>query len=407
MLQRTLAATDGLLAVLIVVLSRHSLYLDRADAPAVSRGSLAMLLALEGFALVRFIRLRTLRLEVAGIVPLAAFLGLCVTSLWVNGSTQAGGVEVLRLAAGGVLFLIASCGTGREAPRTAVWWGIVAAAAWSAVELMWRGSLVHVFVRKPQAIMQPNAVGGVLAWSSMLVLARALDLSRSWQKRIGYGVLFALIFAGALQTSSRASWVGGALGCVVIALLNRSGATRSRPLVAAVTVGALIVAATLLMVPTRHESMPLRLEAWKAAFAGMAESPALGLGPCGLQYAYPALTPTSAALPYQSAHSLWLHVGVQFGLLGLATFSWFLFTLVRGLLHARTGEGRVEADRVGALAALSVVMLHGIFHDDAVWHEPTLLMTWALFGLCAAVIGTCGCSRCRTSSPTCSAGTSC
>lgn len=115
-----------------------------------------------------------------------------------------------------------------------------------------------------------------------------------------------------------------------------------------------------------------RFALWGVAFETWLRHPILGVG-LG-QYADTVLPMVGAGLPYY-AHNLYLDIGVETGLIGLASFLALIgAALVAAWRGARAGSGL----SLGALAALSAYLAHSLFETALFSLHVMVLLTFVL-----------------------------
>ncbi len=247
---------------------------------------------------------------------------------------------------------------------------------------------------------QPNDLGGFAAAVLLLSLGLALGAGLSRAGRAAAGAA-AAVAAGALALSlSRGSWIGTAVGLVVLAVLVGPAARRRAAGLAATL--ALVAGAAVLAAPAAPVVSVLvdragslvtgtrspyddRPAIWRAAVGLWSEHPLLGVGPGG----YPQLAglddPLRVTTPLH-AHSLVLTLGAEQGLIGLAALTAVVATVVRTVTLARTCGGPGEGVLVGAAAALAALLGQGLV--DFPLRNPVLqILVWLLVGVLVASAG--------------------
>jgi O-antigen ligase len=247
---------------------------------------------------------------------------------------------------------------------------------------------------------QPNDLGAFAAAVLLLALGLTLGGGLSRTGRVAAGAA-AAVAAGALALSlSRGSWIGGAVGLVVLLVLVGPAARRRAARTAAVL--ALMAGAVVLAAPgTPVVSVLLsragtlvngtrnpyddRPAIWRAAVRLWSDHLLLGVGPGG----YPLLVgrddPLRVATPLH-AHDVVLTVGAEQGLLGLAALAAVVAAGVRTVARARTCRRPDEGVLVGAAAALAALLGQGLV--DFPLRNPVLqILVWLLVGLLVAAAG--------------------
>lgn len=216
----------------------------------------------------------------------------------------------------------------------------------------------------------PNLLAAFLLPAALLALGGAL-----WgERRRGYLVCFFSSLAGVCATFSRGAILALAVG-VLWLLWQRFGA---RDLL---TGGLLLLPAATLLLPgtlaARLRSLLLvdssvfyRFSLWESVFRVPLPFLLFGVGE-GKRAMLALLSPVLAAglSHVEHTHSLFLHLLVAGGLVGL-----FLFLLC--ILTALCGKGRRECR-----AALLALLLFGLF-DDPLYSGQTEVIFWLVLGLC-------------------------
>lgn len=252
--------------------------------------------------------------------------------------------------------------------------------------------------RPTSLIGNPNALGSVLIVLILLAAGRAVQARRAvW--RLGWGA-YVLLGGGLLfLTLSRGAWVGlGTAGVVWGAgvlhargMLSRAWWRRfwqargiaGKGLIGFAAVALLIAGLVGGGLVLRIANQPERAFAttraiiWDAALAEIAAHPLVGSGLFTFGRELLRYQSTPPVTPHTHAHNLFLHVGAQFGILGLLVLGWFMWLVGRGWWRLWRGDGefsRIEHLSVGcALVALTV---HHQFDITAMM--PSIAFIWLL-----------------------------
>jgi O-antigen ligase len=179
-----------------------------------------------------------------------------------------------------------------------------------------------------------------------LVVALYAESRRS--RQLAYGVLAVALYAAIIATEARAEW--GALGLGLLVWGVTAGKTvvrrAARPLAALAVVCAAATPAVLLTGPpgavghvSDAGSAASRLFIWRTAAPLVIERPILGWGPDTLAQIYPAYgTPEFVRVFPEAAmqhiivdrpHNDLLQQAIAAGLLGLAAYLWFWYSVLR------------------------------------------------------------------------------
>lgn len=250
----------------------------------------------------------------------------------------------------------------------------------------------------------PNFVCVILNVWLMFALAR-LWWAKSSLERATLG-LFALSALGLIYlTSSRGGWIGTAAGLGGLFLASLTLAPDfwkvrwqqvrgSRWGLAAVIGGALALAggfvALLLLQELRPGHSPFlqaRGYLWQPAWNAFLRSPLWGSGPFTFISFYLQVNSVPPSLFFDYAHNIYLDLLGGSGLLGLASFGWLAWELIRRLLKGLKGaQGTERAVLTGALAACAAFLAHGLF--DSVHHTvPTSAWNLAILLGAASTAG--------------------
>jgi O-antigen ligase len=218
--------------------------------------------------------------------------------------------------------------------------------------------------------------GGLAAW---LTGARAVYLAVSL-----------LLFGGLLLSESRAGFGATVLGCILLSALLLRGRWPSRPAIAWVMVGAILVAAVLALVTgsaffskmgkLSEEDVVSRFRVWQVVIAAIRQAPWLGWGLGSFPDLYSLLQPPDLQFPNDKAHSTPLEWVMEIGMPGaLGVFAMIAIPLgvcLRGCWRRRTDRYLPAVAFAGAL----VPMLHSSI-DFSLQMPAIGLMVAALLGM--------------------------
>jgi len=137
--------------------------------------------------------------------------------------------------------------------------------------------------------------------------------------------------------------------------------------------------------------LSMRQEIWSRALTMMADFPFTGIGLGCFErlmgMLYPLFLAPKGTVTH--AHNLFLQVGVDLGLPGLAAFALLLGLAFRSGLRAHRALAQERVDDLAALAAAGVASLAGIcahgMLDAAVWNNKGAFLPWVVMGLCVAL----------------------
>ncbi|MGF1448348.1 MAG: O-antigen ligase family protein [Opitutales bacterium] len=254
-----------------------------------------------------------------------------------------------------------------------------------------------------------------LAVALGLTLALARDVSRGWRSLVGLVLTIAaaaIITAGLVGTVSRAALLFGGLLLVGFALsalwrLRQAGPSERLRLglllggatlagAAAVTfffsrdTSQLETEAASLVSALKDPGGEARFEVIKVSASMATERPVLGWGPNGFRYAFPEYQRNADSLWidgetsrarsfFDYAHTDWLQIPIEFGLVGILPLLLMLSWWGWQVLRFRFNAGPIEA---GLLLAALLALGHASF--DFVFYNPPVLVLFGLW-LCLAV----------------------
>lgn len=218
----------------------------------------------------------------------------------------------------------------------------------------------------------PNLLAAFLLPPTLLSLAEALF---STEKRLLYFILFLGCCVGILATFSR----GAMLALLVSALLllcQKYGVCRLIMTAFAVFPLSLLLLPASLCGRLRSftggdSSVFYRFSLWKSVLRTPPRTLIFGTGE-GKRAMLDLLSPhLSAGLSHvEHTHSLYLHLLISVGSIGLLLFLWLLFRALR------------KGAKRGLCAALFSLLIFGIF-DDPLYSGHTEVLFWTLLGCCA------------------------
>lgn len=210
--------------------------------------------------------------------------------------------------------------------------------------------------------------GALLAAIIMLVGVAVLVWSRRWPVSGGHSVhkpvalellawvgLLALLFAAALGWSSHLPRRNVTSSGATAVIDTNSLLTRTQPGFDAVG----------------------RADLWKAAWRLFVEHPWIGVGPDNYRWHYEMALGRPTRFTHIYANNLYLEILAGAGLIGLGTFTLFLFFLM----------SKLPAAHLGVQVALSAFLLHGIV-DYFLEFSVIYLSFWIFVGLAAAPAAT-------------------
>jgi O-antigen ligase len=219
--------------------------------------------------------------------------------------------------------------------------------------------------RPPAGFPDPISLGNVLALSLPLALALCVH-ARTTPRRVGAALAIAPIALGLTLTFSRMSWIGGAAGVLVLLVFLPGRRMRASIVIAAMATIAITIALTLggnslrerfssLSDPTGQgvltaQSDRTRQDLWHGAL-DVAEKHEIG--GVGFGHLDGELSHFVAGVsPQTHAHSTYLQVFAEAGVLGLAAIAVVLLAAFSGALRGRERSPTLAAGLLGALVAM-------------------------------------------------------
>ena len=333
-----------------------------------------------------------------------AVLAAALVSVGVTSDAQQGAGKLLMLAGSVTIFaLIAVSVRGWQRVET-ILAGVLVAGLLIGLHAIYQrvtGDLSRIgFVdgsgtveyRVTSVFSHPNQLAGFLALLVPIGAVVAVHGSRRWLRAVAMLVV-PLALATVVISYSR----GALVGLLALPLLT-IGNPRTWPLVAGAVVAIALTApgvwrdriadAGSLETP----EIATRLDIWTAALDAFEQRPLVGWGLDNFDVAYVALERSGRGFLGSgrfdvppTAHNLYLNVGAEQGLLGLAALVvlGIAFLRMTSLLR-RDPDARVRAMGAGLLGSGLVLALHNLF--DVTFVDPkTSVLAWALIGVGAAL----------------------
>lgn len=275
-----------------------------------------------------------------------------------------------------------------------LFWGAV---AWAAVGIVvslarfqWHfdsgGILITVGTwdhRANSIFMHPNILAGYLLLS--LGLGTALRTREGFARRWRYNTGLGIILFCQLLTQSRSGWIGTA------ALLVLAGLLVDRRILVKAAIGFGVAMAffhqvvwqrMLTLTSVQFDSNLNRLRVWQSAREMIAERPLFGFGPGAWPHVYPDFRDPGEWENLPHAHSFFLHLGAEYGLLMLvALLSLIGLFCWRGIRDSWRTTWRLPA-LVLAFALVSYLLLGAFEFTFSEGRNSILFFT--ILGLVAA-----------------------
>jgi putative inorganic carbon (HCO3(-)) transporter len=224
-----------------------------------------------------------------------------------------------------------------------------------------------------------------LAFPALLAGALAAEAWAGWRTRLALTLASASAIAGIVVSYVRSIWLGLLLGVGAIAVWRRGPAVRIA--IGLVAVGVVAVAS----VPTlRARALSVvdpaynagRVYIWERSWRMLVDHPVTGIGFGGYRFLHDAYFDPQAPpeqVPRTGAHSTYLHLAVETGILGLVAFLWIWvrwFRWAHGVLRRIPPARRfARGFMVGAMAAV-ICFLAGSFFQESFFDGEVAFMLW-------------------------------
>jgi O-antigen ligase len=255
-------------------------------------------------------------------------------------------------------------------------------------------------------LVNPNMLGAVLAMGVPMPLLATLRADRP-RERLAWGAVAFVLVLALLYTFSRGAWLGLAVAILAVGVMVDWRAPVALVLCCLLAYGAALVlprhvldpdpgdagfdlgAATLGRIEAISGGTDLRLRFVENAAPIIADHPIVGAGPgrYGGAVAWRFGTPlsdeyTDGAVPRdRTVDNFWLHLVVEFGLLGAALLAAALAAAIWQLLRvARRAAGEPRVLLAGAAALATVVAVDSLA-EMLLEGNTTSFATWFFLGL--------------------------
>jgi len=280
------------------------------------------------------------------------------------------------------VFFVASSISNEKHARAILWAFYIsttAAALIGVAYVIQSGGRVEISqLRNPNYI----AVYMVIALTSMCSTIIFSD-RETWRSKVLLGGMGLLVLTAAILAVFRAPFLGFAL--FIFALLYAGGKRRKLLLYAAALICILLFASFLYspmwskLITTK--SLVARLYLWEYAFDVFKEHPLVGAGIDHFKCYIPPGVP-DAGKTYYDAHSLYMNVAAQMGLLALTSLVFIIVGFFHEFISAKKLSGFGESLKYGALGGFLVTFSGGLF--DTTLHHGHAVAFALLMGLFVA-----------------------
>ncbi|HEY1653734.1 MAG TPA: O-antigen ligase family protein [Candidatus Tumulicola sp.] len=294
------------------------------------------------------------------LLPLLAWI-VCATISTLAGFDPPHGLFFLGLSAMGILWHCALMRFYAErGVPLAIFWSYLATGTLAAAV-----AIAMVASRTPAslyALAHGRATGtfvlpGELAGYLVALLPIAVTLTRLAPSAALRALSWAATAVGLVAlalTYSRAGWIGAAAAAAFL-MLTQARRLRAS-VVAAAAVSAVAAVAVLLLFNSHHDPSEdyTRIAIWQAAAAIVDRFPLTGVGPFDFPRLYALVHVPDADATAFHAHSLYLTLFAELGVLGLTAFLWNLWTFAREL-RARVAHAPPAAAAIALAVAAGLV----------------------------------------------------
>ncbi|UCG25834.1 MAG: O-antigen ligase family protein [Chloroflexota bacterium] len=211
---------------------------------------------------------------------------------------------------------------------------------------------------------QRDAAGSLFwVWLVALAFGQALfnkQLHPGWRMALVGLVAASLYFGAVLNSGWRAGYIPPLAAVAAIIALRSWRAALAVVLLGAVPAWLLVNDALV----ADEYSYSTRTEAWLLMYEIIRVNPLLGFGPANYYWYTPLFRIRGFYVPF-NAHSQYVDMVAQIGLLGLASFLWFVFEVGRlgWRLRRKVPEGFAKAYVFGAMGGLAGTLFAGILGD--------------------------------------------
>lgn len=323
------------------------------------------------------------------LLPLASWLAAAVLSALLGFDPRAGAVFI-GIFSLGIVWHLCTLRYYRtpSVARAIVWAMMLACSAASVV------AIVMIAVRRPVAqyvIGHGRAIGtfvlpGELAGYLIVLLPIAYGVAVTTKDRALRAAAFAAIVCGFVAfvlTFSRTGWVGLA-AAVAFFIAMRTRLRGIGPIVAGAVLGGGVLAVLAVFNVAHNPSENYtRLSIWQAALQIIARFPLTGVGPFDFSRLYAIVRSPDADATAFHAHSVYLTLLAETGIVGLSAAAWTWWTFAVELRRRIVADERHAVIALATAAGLVGTLVQGLIDTVSIVIFGLWLPTMAFALACA------------------------
>ncbi len=325
-------------------------------------------------------------------LPLLAWFAAGILSALLGFDPRAGAVFIGVFALG-IVWHLGTLRYYRDPPfARAIAWSMTSACGLASL-----AAIVMVALREPVAqyvIGHGRAIGtfvlpGELAGYLVVLLPIAYGVAMTTRSRALRAVAFFALASGAVAfvlTFSRAGWMGMAAAIAFfVALRTRAWGAGVLAACGIVATGLLAV---LLLFNVAHNPSEnyTRISIWQTALEIVDRFPLTGVGPFDFSHLYAVVRLPDGDATAFHAHSVYLTLLAEIGIVGVAAAAWTWWRFARELYRRIAADGRHAVIALAAAAGLVGTLVQGLIDTVSVVIFALWLPTMA-FALAAARYG--------------------
>lgn len=265
------------------------------------------------------------------------------------------------------VFFVA-CSISNEKDARAILWAFYISTAAAAIlgisHVIREGGMIEISQLRNNNFIAMYLNIALTSMASTIIFSNR----ETWRTRLIIGLFMIPVLVAAVLTVYRASFIGIVLFAFVLVFAGRK---TGRLLPHAAAMISIILLAAFIYKPM-WDKLPFtksffaRLSLWESAIDMFRANPITGAGLDHYKGLIPAGVP-DAGKTFYDAHSLYLNVASQMGLLGLSALAFIIFGFIRAFCKAKELSGFGESLRYGALGGFLVTFAGGLF-DTTLHH---------------------------------------